>query len=420
MIAFKALYSVRPVFLASLSGTFSRLATYAFLAAVSFHVLEVTGRADVLALTLLSGTLPIVLIGFVSGQIVDRFDRAAVILVSVLLRLGVALVLIVSLRQSNAELFVALISIACATISVTDSITAIAFNSLIPLHAESDKLDKVNVASTSLMEFSRISGPFIGALIFQLSGFEAVLTFCVAIYAIAALPVSLVIKQRSDCQSHGKSAAGGSVLSIFTGVVTDTRLLSLLLNGLLTHISLFPFLLIGVPFFIVKIFNGQPAEFGAIEFAAALGTASSGFLIAQFGNRSLGIKLLYSLVLLAIAFTLYAVLFQSSVLRFMSSSATIRVIVLGAGSLLIFACYGLYASFFGAVIQSSVAPVHLGRVFSLVIIANALGRFFGFLIFGILFERNWQLAVAAFIAISWLKVVVHLPFLVSASRNLKA
>jgi MFS family permease len=413
LIAFKALYSARPIFLASLSGMFSRLATYAFLAAVSFYVLEVTGRADILALTLLSGTLPIVLIGFVSGQIVDRFNRAAVILVSILVRLGVALILIAGLRHSNAESFVVLISIACAIISVTDSITAIAFNSLIPLYVENDKLDKVNVAATSLMEFSRISGPFIGTLVFQLSGFEAVLIFCVGIYAIAAFPVSLVIKKTSDLLSDGMNAARGSVLSTFAGVVTDTRLLSLLLNGLLTHLSLFPFLMIGVPFFIVKIFNGQPAEFGIIEFAAAVGTFSSGFLIARFGNRSLGIKLLYSLVLLAIVFTLYAVLFQNSVIRMMSSSAAIRVIVLGSGSLLIFACYGLYASFFGAVIQSSVAPVQLGRVFSLVIITNALGRFFGFLIFGILFERNWQLAVAAFIAISWLKVVVHFQFLVS-------
>ncbi len=411
MIAFRALYSAKPIFYASIGGTFSRLATYAFLAAVSFHVLEVSGRADILALTLLSGTLPIVLIGFISGQIVDSFNRTFIIFVSILVRFGTVLALFVGLMKADTASSVILISIVCAVISVADSITAIAFNSLIPQHADKDNFDKINVASTSLMELSRISGPFIGALVFQLSGFKAVLLLCIGIYAISAFPTFLVLNQTHNYLSKDKYKTKDSVLSIFAGVLSNGRLLSLLLNGFLTHVSLFPFLMIGLPFLIVKVFNGQPAEFGVIEFAAAVGTASSGFLIARFGNGSLGVKLLYSLTLLAIVFTLYALLFNSSVFQLLSGSMSVRVAVLGGGSLLIFAFYGLFASFFGAVIQSSVAKERLGRVFSLVIILNALGRFLGFLMFGMLFELNWQFAVVAFIAISWLKVAVHLPFM---------
>ncbi|MCU7372725.1 MFS transporter [Paucibacter sp. O1-1] len=417
MIAFRALCSAKPIFYTSISGTLSRLATYAFLAAVSFHVLEVTGRADILALTLLSGTLPIVLIGFISGHIVDKFDRAFIIFASIVARFAAVLALFFCLMKAGAASFVILISIGCAVISVTDSITAIAFNSLIPQHADKDKLDKINVASTSLMELSRISGPFIGTLVFQTFGFKAVLLVCIGIYAISAFPTFLILGKAPSHLNNDKLTTNDSVLSIFSRVLSDSRLVSLLLNGFLTHVSLFPFLMIGLPFLIVKVFNGQPAEFGLIEFAAAVGTASSGLLIARFGNRSLGVKLLHSLILLALAFTLYALLFNSSVFQLLSSSATARVAALGAGSLLIFACYGLYASFFGAIIQSSIAIEQLGRVFSLVIVANALGRFFGFLMFGFLFEHNWKFAVVAFITISWLKIAIHLPFMTAVRAS---
>ena len=47
----------------------SRMATYAFLAAVSFYVLKITGSTMSLSITLLSGTLPIMLIDNGTGDL---------------------------------------------------------------------------------------------------------------------------------------------------------------------------------------------------------------------------------------------------------------------------------------------------------------------------------------------------------------
>ena len=411
MNAFETLYDVKPVFWASIAGTLSRLATYAFLAAVSFYVLAITGRADLLALTLLSGTLPIMLISVVGGHFIDRYNRSFVILLSIVLRLIVMFLLFVGLVFAKNLNIVMIISLACALLSISDSITAIAFNSFVPEHVQLEDLDKVNGASTSIMELSRISGPFIGVFLFQFYGFNWVIVISAIAYTISTVSVFHIVHGIRIDKSNDLSDASGSLFLIVKKVFSNIKLVSLLLNGFFTHLSLFPFLMIGIPFLVVEVFTGQPTEFGIIEFAAALGTTSSGFFIAKFGGRTLGQKLFKSLLLLALIFTLYGALVIPSIFNLAADVTLFRVLILSVGSFLIFAFYGLYASYFGAVIQSSVELNELGRVFSIVITVNAFGRFTGFLLFGILFQHNWEFAVLAFISVAWLKVLVHIPFL---------
>ena len=51
----------------------------------------------------------------------------------------------------------------------------------------------------------------------------------------------------------------------------DVRLTSLLSNGFTTHLFMFPFIMIGLPYLITQTFSARPVEYGYLEAVCALG-----------------------------------------------------------------------------------------------------------------------------------------------------
>ncbi|WP_429843771.1 MFS transporter [Brevibacillus sp. FIR094] len=251
----------------------------------SLYILALTGSAGKFASILALGVLPQILLGPFAGVWTDRLDKR-MLLGAIDLIYGIFLLSLffLSLFQPIKE---TIIYVAVLFFSVCNLLTVPAYTTLLQHVVKKTELTDAIALDTTVVETVRVLAPLTGTVLYSVSGIGAVFLLNAVLSLISAASMHFMklptLPRTASSSSIIKELQEG--LQIFA---KDYRISSLVLNGLLTHIFLFPFVMLGFPYMIKQIFGGSDIDFGLVESAQTAGSICSilGVILLQNVFRS--------------------------------------------------------------------------------------------------------------------------------------
>jgi len=263
--------------LISLTGTFMQNV------AQSWLVYQLTSSALMLALVGVAAFAPTFLLSLVGGATADRYDRRKIIVITQWLDLIAAVVMAV-LYFSNALQIWMILALSAFT-GVVTAFEMPARQAFVPDLV--DGRDMVNVVSinSSIMSFTRLLGPALGAALLAAFGEGLVFALNAASY-VAAIVTLHMLKPRSVKPAASGTANKRQSASIKDGlkfVLANTTIRNVLI--MTAFVSLFGMQFsILMPVFVSKVLHQSSGALGLLTAASALGSLIGALIIANRGQ----------------------------------------------------------------------------------------------------------------------------------------
>lgn len=382
---------------------------------LALYTLSLTGSAGKFASVLAIGIIPHLLLGTFAGVLVDRMNKRNLLLILDVIRGSYLLILFTYSLFEPINLF--LIYVTVIVFAACDLFVAPAFGTMLQSIVAKDDLMNANALDTTIVESVRVLAPLLGTLVYSTWGLGTVLLVNVCTTFLSAIATGMIRVKEAIPLNHNttilQDARKG--LQVF---VRNPRISSLVLNGILTHIFLFPFVMVGFPYMIKQIFMGSDVDFGIVESAQMAGALCSILLVAFFMKRysisaNIGLGIIGMIAAVFPLFLLKLPLFM----LWMHELPTLVVVYFSGVSFLLFLMFGAYGVFFRTFYQQTVETALLGRFLSVMAMLFAIGRFAGFHLFGFLFDFAELLYPIMILGIGMiLKLIVHVPFLTEEKR----
>jgi MFS family permease len=278
------------LFLATAGSSFG---TYLAAVALVLQIRDITGSGMWVAALLIADFLPIVLIGFLLGPLVDRLSRRWLMIVSDLVRAGAFAVLPL---VDSAEGLVVL----AAVTGVATGFFFPAANAAIPNIVSEDDLANANSLTVTVDTLAMTVGPLVGAVLYASWGpsvpylFNAV-TFLVSAALVARLAETNLRSEDPLTRGHWRDVGDGLKL-----VVTSRPLLTVLV---VWNVALLGSGAVNVAevFFAKDVLDAGDVGYGTLVAASGVGLAVGSFLAAPaLGKVGLRRTFVSSLVLMGV------------------------------------------------------------------------------------------------------------------------
>ena len=379
--------------------------------ALSLYILNLTGSATKYALVLSLGIIPQILLGLFAGVVVDRIDRRRVILFLDIVR---GLYLIVLFGYSIFHPLGEVIIYATVFLfGICDLFFAPAFVTILPSIVEREELIDGNALLTTISEASKTLGPVLAAVIYVVSGIGVVMlidsvTFLVSIVTTYYMIFSKPLKNVEKVTLYQDVKIG--LASVFK---RDVRITSLVFNGVLTHIFLHSFILVGVPYMLIHVFKGTNIQFGTVQTMITAGSICA-IVAVTFMKKRFSVSQNIGLGILGMTITVlpYFALGNDKFLQLLSVNTVVPVTFFSVVTFAIYLAYNTYAVFFIAFYQNTIPTEMLGRYLSVSSLLYAIGRLIGFKMYGFLFDNTVLVVSIAVLALGMaLKMLIHVPFM---------
>ncbi|SCZ08440.1 MFS transporter [Alkaliphilus peptidifermentans] len=382
--------------------------------ALSLYVLNLTGSAEQFAAILALGVIPQILLGPFAGTIVDRLDKKKTIIFLDIIR---CIYLLVLLLVTRGELQLNTIYITVLFFSLCDIFFGPSFITIFPLIMKKEELVDGNALKNTVMEGTRIAAPVLGAFIFGRYGLMIVIFVDALTYLISALSelfMKLPLLQKN-------SEAGRFMDEVWDGFkvfLKDIRITSLVANGILSHVFLFPFFLVGFPYLLIQIFAVSEVAYGTVQSIMPVGFILSVGLVSLTKNKlNQAESINFAIVGMLLSVLFVGLLIIPSFVALLKTSSLLTVIFFSFINFIMFLSFGYYGVYFVSFYQSNIPNQLLGRFGSILIMLFAAGRFIGFKIYGYLFNQEVFLYPIAVLAIGMiLKLIVHIPFMIKERK----
>jgi MFS family permease len=163
--------------------TVSLIGNAAFLVAVGWKTLEITGSAGSLGIVLAAEGLAMLATLLIGGALADRYERRRLMIVSDLARLAVVAALCVVDATGNLT-FPLLIAFAVG-VGLGDGFFHPAFGGIVPLVVEQPNLASANAMIGISRQMSFMIGPALAAGLYGLTGSATVFAFDAATFAVS-------------------------------------------------------------------------------------------------------------------------------------------------------------------------------------------------------------------------------------------
>jgi MFS family permease len=284
---------------------FSRLASTSanqmLMVAVGWQMYDLTGSAWDLGLVGLLQFLPALMLVLVAGHVVDRFDRARIVMLCMLSQTLIALVLAFSAHRGLASRELLLfLSVMLGTVKAFQMPSQ---QALAPLLVPASVLPRALAFSSMGSQAAIVLGPALGGFIY-VAGAQAVYAVCAGLFAISAVLVGGVRYP----QSAG-TARNMSVDTLLAGV-RFVRHRPVVLGAI--SLDLFAVLLGGatalLPIFAKDILHTGPWGLGLLRAAPAAGAFTLSLMLTRWPiTRRAGHVLLGSVALYGLATLVFGI-----------------------------------------------------------------------------------------------------------------
>jgi MFS family permease len=271
----------------------SSFGTYLAAVALVLQVEELTGSGVWIAALLIADFLPIVLIGFLLGPLVDRLSRRGLMIAADIVRFGVFAAL------PFVDSAVGLVALAALT-GIATGFFFPAANAAIPNLVPEEELANANSLTVTVDTLAMTIGPVVGALLFAAWGPTVpyatnAVTFLLSAALLARIPARKLRSEDPLTRGHWRDVADGIKL-----VVTARPLLTVLI---VWNVALIGSGAVNVAevFFAKDTLDAGDLGFGALLAASGVGLALGSFLSApSLGKVGLRRNYVGSLVLMAV------------------------------------------------------------------------------------------------------------------------
>lgn len=365
--------------------------------ALSWFVLQLTGKSFYLGLTSFLAQLPLVLFSLVGGAYADRLDRRKLLIFSQVLQMCAAFVLtaLIFLNWIHISYLLLLVFIA----GLGQAFGGPAYQALIPGLVQRRHVSNAIALNSIQFNLARVFGPMLAALVMAVLG----VVYCFALNALSFLAVILSLLLIES--TFRPPATGASVTSqIKEGVNfvwTRPSLRQLMFLGFVSTFCGVPLLTL-LPAFVREVYRLDEVTYSWMMSIAGAGALLGALLYAALsGARTRGgLVTLLSQLALAVCSTVFALC---------SNWLLASLFLFAAGVCLI----GLFASI-TSLVQLATAEEMRGRVMSLFFLAFRGGMPAGDLVAGTLAD-SFSPPVAIFF-LSLLLASVALTFLLFSHR----
>lgn len=322
-----------------------------------------TGSAEILAYAAIAALLPQSVIGPFSGVYIDRWDRKLTMMLSDGFIAVCTLVIAVLFYFNQTDLWYIFLLLALRSFGAAFHMPAM--QASIPLIAPESKLLRISGVNQSIQSVSTIAGPALGGLALSLLDIGQVLLLDI-IGAGLAIGSLLLVKIPSP--PRGEQQPHHIIREIILGMREVSRQKGLKLLFLFSILSMLCIMPVSVLFPLMTLdhFSGNIVQASLIEIAWGVGMLLGGVILGAY-RRPVNKIVLINLMYLVLGLSLVG----SGLLP--PSGFTFFVILTIFGGL----SGAIYTASFNTVLQETVNPAMLGRVFSMYISISMLPSLLG-------------------------------------------
>ena len=303
-----------------LARVFGMLGSQMQAVAIGWQIYEMTRSPLDLGLVGLAQFLPSILLVFLSGHVIDRYDRRIVLAVCLVLESLASIALVAGSLGGWLDRNVILVIVLFT--GAVRSFKMPAMQALLPGVVPTSLFPKAVALSASAMQVAIISGPAIGGFVYAASPVAVYASACAA-FLFSAVLVGLISMERARERREAFSLA-----SLFAGV-NYIRSRPAVLGAI--SLDLFAVLLGGatalLPIYARDILSTGPWGLGLLSSAPALGALMTSFYLARHPLENKAGKIMFRAV---IFFGLATLVFAVSTAYFIS---LIALVFLGASDM---------------------------------------------------------------------------------------
>jgi len=343
--------------------TISALGDGAFVTALSWQALQLTGSAMAMGLVVLAQTFPMILLLLFGGVVADRFPRQQVMLWSDASR-ATAVLLIAVLGMTHLLQLWHLVLLALF-FGIVRGFFSPAYQSIIPQVVDKGDLSSANSLTELSYQLYCSVGPMLGASCVAFAGSAAAfafdgLTFIVSALCLAALRLPVRLSSANTTSAHlprrGIRSAMSEMRDGLRYVAGSTFLwVTIVLSALLT-VGGAGSLVVALPKLVHDVYGQGVWLLGAIHAAGGIGSLVA-ILLAGYLNRlrRRGITMYVMMIGISMAFILFGLPFPHAIEPMV---ACLAMVVVNFG-------LAVYQILWLTVMQEIVPDDKLGRVSSI-------------------------------------------------------
>lgn len=283
------------------SRVLSAIAWQSLAMAMGWMMYDVTGSTFMLGMVGLAQFLPMALLTFVIGQVIDRYDRRRIGFICQAIETLTALVLVLLLWHGALPAWGILV--AAALLGGVQAFERPTMAALLPNVVPAGLLQRAIAGSTSLQQSAMAIGPSLGGVLY---GFGASVPFIVATVLFAIASVNVIAIRHATARPSGREPV--TLQSLFAGI-GFIRANPLILGTL--SLDLFAVLLGGatalLPAFAKDILHAGPFASGLLRASPAIGAlVVSAWLAFHPLKTGAGRKMLWAVGVFGLATLVFA------------------------------------------------------------------------------------------------------------------
>lgn len=274
---------------------------------VAWQVYDLTREPLALAYVGLAQFLPMLCLLLPAGDLIDRFNRKAILASSwaVGAVCSGALWWLSGHTTAGAAVVTGVYAV-LVLFGCSRAFSGPALQSLLPQVVPREQLAAAIAANSMLMRAASIGGPLLGGVLYALGGGRMTYALCFVCFALGTVLLSRVV----TLQARNVAAATGTMWKRFGAGIRFIRSRPIILGTI--SLDLFAVLLGGVvallPIYASEVLHVGPAGLGALRSALAVGEVGAGlYLSMRPFNRKVGRTMFVAVAVFGLANLLFAV-----------------------------------------------------------------------------------------------------------------
>jgi MFS family permease len=266
----------------------SQFGTQAYTIVMMFWLMQTTGSSGLMSVIMALSVLPSVLLGPLSGVIIDRYSRKKIIIVTDVVR-GLAVLVLAGVMYFKADEHALIIScfvVVALVNGLAKTFFQPAIESAIPDLVSKEKLMKVNAMFNSSNQSAILLGQAAGGVLFRILGAPLLLLLDAISYLLSAFNESFIKMEskpaRKTTSWRGRMSSYRADLVAGISYVRNTKgMLQTMLFATSLNFLISPVLLL-MPFYVTEQLGEGVQWYGFLLAAMGLGTLLGYFFGAMF------------------------------------------------------------------------------------------------------------------------------------------
>lgn len=380
----------------------------ALMTGFSLYVLAKTQSAMQFSLTLVIAFIPRIVLSPFAGVWADQLRKKPTVIFLDIIR-GLWLLGLWLLFRSG-DIGLHLIYITIGFFAICDTFFGPAYTAIFQRIISKENLSEANAIYGTVSSTINVVSPLIASVLFVSFGL-GLLFFIDAVTFMVSAASEFCFAFEDERKTRNLKLREEIVEGIQM-IVNNKGLLSLVINGNLTHMILYPFIEVGVIYLLLIVFSAPEYHYGIVRSSISAGAIFSGFIALHYRKRrSIGQNISLGIYGMLIAVLIFEMLNFKGIHDILLEMEYLPVSFLSTACFILFFAFSFYAVFFKSYYQSEVPKDMLGRFSSIFVMTISASRIAGMLIFGALFEAGrvgWALLLLLVGMV--MKILVHIPF----------